>query len=151
MDGTPEHGRGHRRRRLVITIAVVKHPGGEADRRIRQSIQCLRARCHHLCVGASLRKQYRELLVSAAFVGGETGWRWVAGLKRFGDVRWNCSRKVGVNGQQLRRRLFGHRRANARTQVAALCHELRVTEALHQHDPGARGALGTPAGSRRPC
>ncbi len=57
--------------RLATTIAVIKHPGGEACRRIRQSIQCPRARCHNLCVGASLRKQHRELLVSAASVGGE--------------------------------------------------------------------------------
>jgi hypothetical protein len=37
IDGTPENGRGDRRRRLGITIAVVKKPGGHADGRIRES------------------------------------------------------------------------------------------------------------------
>ena len=70
IDRAPEHGRGHRRRRLAITVTVVKEPSGQADGRIRQSVQCLRASCHHLCVGTFLRKQIRELLVSTAFVGG---------------------------------------------------------------------------------
>ena len=41
IDRAPEHGRGDRRRRLAITVAVVKQPGCQADGRIRQSVQRL--------------------------------------------------------------------------------------------------------------
>src|SRR3984957_5749643 len=38
VDRASEHGRGHRRRRLAIAVAMVEHPGRQADGRIRQSI-----------------------------------------------------------------------------------------------------------------
>src|ERR1700746_2482690 len=70
----PEHGRGDCRRRLCPTVTVVNKPGCQPDRRIRQSTQGLRARPHDLGVGASLRIQDLELLVSASFVARNTGW-----------------------------------------------------------------------------
>jgi len=52
----PEYCRSDRCRGLAITVAVVKEPSCQADGRIRQSVQRLRASRHHLCVGTFLRK-----------------------------------------------------------------------------------------------
>ena len=68
IDRTPEHRRGHRRRRLGIAVTMVEQPGRQIDGRIRQPVQCLRARAHDLRVGASLRKLQLELLEGVFFV-----------------------------------------------------------------------------------
>ena len=68
IDCTPERGRGDRRRGLAITVAVVKHPGCQANGRIRQPVQRLRPRCHHLGIGTPLREQNAQLLVRASFL-----------------------------------------------------------------------------------
>ena len=52
---------------------------------------------------------------------------------------------VGVNAEQFRRRLHAHLFGDDRPPIAALCHELRVPQTLHQHDPGARNVSGIPA------
>ena len=70
-------------------------------------------------------------------------------LERLVDVGWNRAGHVGVNAEQFRRRLHAHQLRDDRTPIAALRHELRVSEALHQHDPGACDADGVPAGRGR--
>ena len=45
--------------------------------------------------------------------------------------------------------LLGHQIRDRRTPVAALRHELRVAETLHQHHPGLGDAIWTPAGRGR--
>ena len=89
IDRSSEQRRGDRRRRLTIAVAVVNDPGREADRRIRQSVERLRTRPHHLRVGAPLREQDVQLLVCAPFLRRETGWRRIAALERLGDIGWN--------------------------------------------------------------
>ena len=54
-----------------------------------------------------------------------------------------------MNAEQLRSRLFTHRLRDSRTPIAALRHKPGVSEALHQHYPGACGAGGVPPGGRR--
>jgi len=49
-------------------VAVVEQPGGKAGRRICQSRQRLRARCHDLRIGAALGKLKLELLKGVSFV-----------------------------------------------------------------------------------
>src|SRR5271170_2628136 len=56
INRAPEHCRGDRRRRLAITVTVVKEPSCQADGRIRQSVQRLRTSRHHLRVGTFLCK-----------------------------------------------------------------------------------------------
>ena len=51
-----------------------------------------------------------------------------------------------MNAEQLRRRLHAHQIDDDRAPVAALRDKFRVSEALHQHDPGARDVVGIPAG-----
>ena len=46
-------------------------------------------------------------------------------------------------------RVRAHLLGDDRAPIAALRHELRVPEALHQHDPGTRDVLGIPAGGGR--
>ena len=82
-------------------------------------------------------------------VGCETGWRRRTGKGRPVNVVWNRARHVGVNAEQFRSRLHAHEIGDERTPIAALRHKFRVPEALHQHDPGTRDAVGVPAGSGR--
>ena len=56
INRAPEYCRSDRCRWLAITVTVVKEPSCQADGRIRQSVQRLRASRHHLCVGTFLRK-----------------------------------------------------------------------------------------------
>ena len=72
-----------------------------------------------------------------------------AGEGRLVDFGRNRARHVGVDGEQFRRRLHAHQIGDQRAPIAALRHELRVAEALHQLGPGACDALGAPAGRGR--
>lgn len=51
--GWRAHRPEDRRRRLVVAVAVVDQQGGEADRRIGESVECLRTR-RHLQRGANV-------------------------------------------------------------------------------------------------
>ena len=74
---------------------------------------------------------------------------WATLMQRLGDVGWNRSRHVGVDAEQSRGLLQGHHLRDGIAPVAALRHEARVAEALHQHDPGTRDAGRVPAGRGR--
>ena len=71
--------RGDRSGRLSASIIVVEKPGSQADGRIRNAVQRLRARCHKSGVGDSLLQRSVQLLVGARFLGRQTGWRRFAG------------------------------------------------------------------------
>jgi hypothetical protein len=51
-----------------------------------------------------------------------------------------------VNAEQLRRSLQAHSFGDHCISIAALRHEFRVPEALHQHDPGKRDVGYLPPG-----
>ena len=53
------------------------------------------------------------------------------------DFGGHGGRHVGVDAEQFRRRLHAHLLGDGRAPVAALRHEPRVAEALHQRRPGA--------------
>ena len=59
------------------------------------------------------------------------------------------ARHVGVNAEQLRRRLQAHLIHDHCAPITTLRDEFRVAQALHQHDPGARNVLRVPAGRGR--
>ena len=86
-----------------------------------------------------------HLLVRALFVGGEAGRRRGVGGERLGEVGRYRAGHVGVNAEQLRRGLYTHQLRDERAPVAALRDVLVVSEALHQHGPGARDLGGVPA------
>ena len=69
--------------------------------------------------------------------------------ERLPDFGRYGGRHVGVDAEQLRRRLHAHLLRDGRAPIAALRHEPRVAEALHQHGPGASDAGGVPAGRGR--
>jgi hypothetical protein len=73
----------------------------------------------------------------------------VAALESRHNVEWGGTGHVGVDAEQLWSGLFAHGLGDRRTPVAALRNELVVTETLHEHDPGTRGAGGIPPGRRR--
>ena len=54
-----------------------------------------------------------------------------------------------MNAEQLRRCLLAHHVRDGSAPVTALRHEVRVSEALHEHDPGAGDAGRVPAGRGR--
>jgi hypothetical protein len=80
---------------------VVEDPGGQADGRIRQSIERLRPRRHHGGVGEMLGAKILHPVEGVLFVGRETGGR-LTTLQRLGDLRRNRAGEVGVNAQQFR-------------------------------------------------
>ena len=73
----------------------------------------------------------------------------LAGLERLGDVGGNGAGQVDVNAEQFRRRLFGHHIRDIPAPIAALRDKLRVSKALHQHDPGPCDMGRIPAGRGR--
>src|SRR6266404_6132337 len=93
-----------------------------------------------------LRIEVHQLLVRAQLLFRETRRRRVAALERFRHISWSGARHVGVNAEQLRRRLDTHRLGDRRTPIAALRYKARVTEALHEHRPSAGGPGGIPPG-----
>ena len=66
-----------------------------------------------------------------------------------GQCRLENAGHVGVNAKQLRWRLDAHQIDNDCALVAALRNKFRVSEALHQRDPGACDAIGAPPSHRR--
>jgi pimeloyl-ACP methyl ester carboxylesterase len=66
-------------------------------------------------------------------------------LEPLDDLGRRCAGHVGVDADQPRRRLDGHRLRHGRAPVAPLRHELGVAEAVHQHHPGACDAHRIPA------
>ena len=58
----------HRRGRLGVSVVVVDQPRRQADGRIRDAVQRLRARRHHEGV-LDLRRKFDQLLVRAPFLG----------------------------------------------------------------------------------
>ena len=58
----------HRGGGLAVGVVVVEKPGGEADGRVRDAVQGLRARGHHLRV-LDLAVRSDQLVVRAAFLG----------------------------------------------------------------------------------
>ena len=54
-----------------------------------------------------------------------------------------------MNAEQLRSRLLTHSLRDCRTPIAALRHEPGISQAFHQHDPGACDTGGIPPGGGR--
>src|SRR5262245_31652795 len=86
-----------------------------------------------------------EPLVGAFFLGGQTGWRRVAGEGGLVDVGWNRAWHVRVDAHQSRRRLQRHVIDDERTPGSTLRHVTGVAEALHQLRPRSGHVLDTPA------
>ena len=130
---------------LVAAHVVVEHPGREADGRIRDPVERLRAVRHleGVAEAVSCRRSPAGRTRAVRRPRGRTGR--AAVLQRLGDVGRNGRRHVDVNAEQLRRGEQGHLLRDGIAPVAALRDELRVAEALHQHDPGPRDADRIPA------
>ncbi len=126
---------------LTGAVPVVDEPGGEADRRVRQVVERLWARPHHEGIGA-VRSPGAQLLVRKPLLFGEPGWRLVTSLQDFEDVRGDRGGKVGVDAEQLRRRVLGHSVADKSAHVPALGHEPPVPQALHQLDQACATCAG---------
>src|SRR6266850_4843556 len=90
-----------------------------------------------------------ELLPRAFLVARQVRRRRRTKLERFRDVVGYGGRHVGVNTDQLRWRLKCHLFGDRIAPVAALRDKSRVSEALHQHGPGASHALWIPASRGR--
>jgi hypothetical protein len=91
-----------------------------------------------------------ELLVGGVFLAGQVGGWGVAGLEAPDDLWGGGAGHVGVDAQQPRGGLDAHGLGHRGAPVAALGHELKVAQATHQHDPGARDPHRVPAGGGRP-
>ncbi len=128
------------RLRASWSIMKVARPTGESDKRRQR----LRPRPHEEGV-VDVLVEGRQLLVGMLFLRGKTGRHRRAGKRRSIDRGRNDTGHVGVDAEQSLRRLHTHQVDDDRAPVAALRHVARVTEALHQHIPRTRDALGTPA------
>ena len=83
-----------------------------------------------------------------AFLVGESR-RHRPAAERRGHLGRHRRRQVDVDAEQACGRLARHRAGDGRAPVAALGDVARVSEALHQLRPGARDAVGVPAGAGR--
>ena len=134
---------------LVAAHIVVEHPGRQADRRVRDAVERLRAVRHLVGIADAGREEVDQHLIRCLLLGGEARrWR-VADRDRPRDVGRNRGRHVRVDAEQPRRRQQGHLLGDGVAPVAALCDEVRVAEPVHQHDPGTGDADGVPAGLGR--
>ena len=129
---------------------MVEEPGSEADRRIRDPVQGLRAVAHLLRVSESVGEEEVEPLERAALLVGQAGRRAVAVTQCLEDFWRDGGRHVGVNRHQLRRRDHAEDLGHQRAPVAALRGEAGVAEPLHQRQPGLGDARRVPAGGGRP-
>ena len=128
---------------------VIDHPGGQADGRIRDSVQRLRVGPHLECIGhVRLEEQvsFSQRRVSSSSRPAGAG---PPDSDRRSDVGSNSTRKVGVDAEQTRRRLHAHQIDDLPAPVAALSGVAVVSQAVHQHRPGTRDVVGTPAGLGR--
>ena len=128
---------------------MVEHPGGEADRGILDPVQRLRTVRHLLGVTKAVLVEKVELIPRMLLVGREAGRGRFAELESLRNVGWDGGRHVGVDTDQFGRRLQSHLLRHRIPPIAALRHISRVSEALHQHGPGACDADGVPAGRGR--
>src|SRR5215470_4038115 len=65
--GGPVQSRGDRRGRLAVSIIVIEKPGGQADGRIRNAVQGLRARAHDPGV-VDLLESLDQVLIGASLL-----------------------------------------------------------------------------------
>ena len=122
---------------------MVEHPGRKAGRRICKGIQRLRPACHLLRVAQAVLVEEVELVIGVFLVVREAGHRRSA-MEGLFNVVGNGGGHVGVNAKQFRRRQKRHLLGNRVAPIAALRDKLRISKALHQHDPGACNADGIP-------
>src|ERR1700738_3912410 len=116
---------------------MIQGIGRHTARGIRNSVQGLWSQPHLESIRDSFLIYELQTLVSNLLVGGETRWRRCPGESRLVNLGWKNARHVGVNAKQLRWRLHAHQIDNDCAPVAALRNKFRVSEALHQRDPGA--------------
>ena len=135
------------RDQVVAARVVVEHPGGQADRRIRERVERLRpvAPSPGRSPGRACRRSRAGPTRAAPRPRGRPAraCRDAAPAESVGDG----GRHVGVDAEQSRRRLQRHLLGDGIPPVAALGHVAGVAEALHQHDPGARDADRDPSRS----
>ncbi len=133
---------------LGLTVVVVKNPGREPHRRVRQGVaDRLRPRTHDGAVGPVLLEERVERIERRAFLLGKSRRRWPAAGEHHRHIGRYCRRQVDVDAEQSWRRLARHRAGDGGAPVAALGDIAGVAEALHQLRPGAGDAVGIPAGA----
>ena len=124
---------------------MIEKVTGYPDGRICNPVKRLRAQPHLIAVADALRVYEGHALVRKFLVGGETGRRRSARKGSLVNVGWKHAWHVGVNADQFGMPLRGHHVRDDRAPIAALCHESRVSKALHQHGPGTRDLGRVPA------
>src|ERR1700693_2099610 len=128
---------------------MIQEIGRQTDRGIRDSVQGLWSQPQLESIRDSFLIDELQTLVSTLLVGGETRWRRRPGESRLVNLGWKDARHVGVNAKQLRWRLHAHQIDHYCAPVAALRDKLRISEALHQRDPGACDTIRAPTGRAR--
>ena len=115
---------------VVAAVVVVEHPGGEADRRIRQRVERLRPVRHLVGVAQAVLVEEVELVPGILLVGREAGGcrpvRQAPSRSSAGTVAGMLVWMPIKPGRLLQRHLLGDRIA----PVAALRDVARVAEAL---------------------
>ena len=139
---------------LEAVGVVVQHPGGEGDRGIGQAVERLRAIRHLHRVADALGEEEAQPVVRSLLVGRQPGRGRIAAPEDVrgespGHVGRDRPRHVGVDAEQLRRRLVTHGVGDLGAPVAALSDVPGVAEPPHQGDPRIGDANRSPAGRGR--
>src|SRR4029077_7659356 len=124
---------------LVVAprLKLLVDPHCLPNRRIGQTVpQCLRTRRLDGAISGSIARILAELSQRRLFGGRKaTGWRW---------WWWKENRKIQMNGDKPRGLLLGHPARYTSAPITALRNVVAVTQARHQHCPGASNARKTP-------
>ena len=128
---------------------MVEHPRRQADGRILERVQRLRAVRHLLRVAESVLVEEVELIPRVLLLVREAARGWVTELERLRDVVRDRGRHVRVDAEQSHRALQRHLFRDGVPPVAALRHVSLIAQPLHQDDPSSRDADRIPAGRGR--
>ena len=129
---------------FVAACVVVEQPGGEADWRIVHCIQRLRPMAHFLGVPQPVVIEELELIVRTILVGREVR-RPLAGQQSLRNARRDGARHIGVNTEQTWGSYERHLLRDRIAPIAALGDISRVSESIHQLNPGVCDTHWIPA------
>ena len=131
---------------LVAGRVVVKEPGREAYRRVRQAVaDRLRTRPLDNTVPAAIRGG-RDLIIRSLLRVRELTRRRIAAADMTEDGEWHHLGEIDVDAKKPLGCLARHRGGNRGAPVATLSDVPAISEAFHQHGPRAGDAVGAPTG-----